>query len=493
MIEKISKKIINHNNDYGKLESQFFSCGYGQLVKAPYDSLKIPYSGQPVTISILIPCHNSVKTIRHCIQHISTNSYVIKYPYAVEVIVVDDGSNDKTFDVLTELSCPMKVLVIKQDQRYRSGALNTALYHASNDFILTCDSDMCLDTFCIEETAKRLQVLGKKALFVGFREDISLDKLSKQKVRSPHFWKDNRFCFDFSLIDPENMFALTDAYKSLGKNKKIYINSKNGINRDVWTLPRMAYGCLFACERQFFLDIGGYNETFRGWGYEDTLIGALAISMGKYIVPVPSMCGFHISHHVDMNTVRNTPNKHLYQELVTAPQYIVFDYIQQSRKFVKDSIVLSQRESVPLKKISQRKSDNYHFYLGEYRLIKSGKHYPKSLFYSGAHKLLLELFPNCIYSCFVHIAMKNFEKATSCFANNSSKEKAYLDSIDIEKLLTTANLWYSQGSVLLAFQYFSLYGLYKGFDAKLKRIIKRCVQKLTKKGNNEISWCTGTF
>ena len=106
------------------------------------------------------------------------------------------------------------------------------------------------------------------------------------------------------------------------------------------------------------------------------------------------------------------------------------------------------------KKISQRKSDNYHFYLGEYRLIKSGKHYPKSLFYSGAHKLLLELFPNCIYSCFVHIAMKNFEKATSCFANNSSKEKAYLDSIDIEKLLTTANLWYSQGSVLLAFQYF---------------------------------------
>lgn len=493
MIENILGKIIKHNNDYSKLESKFFANGYGQLVKTPYASSSIPYKGKPVTISILIPCHNSIKTIKRCIQHISVNSYVIKYPSAVEVIVVDDGSTDNTYECLAGLSYPMKVLVVKQNQRYRSGALNTALYHANNEFILTCDSDMCLDVFCIEEAAKRLQVLGCKALLVGFREDIDLNSLLKKETKTPRFWKDNRFCFDFSLIEPENMFALTDGYKKFGKNKKIYINSKNGVNRDVWTLPRMAYGCLFACDKNFFYQIGGYNEKFQGWGYEDTLIGALAIACGKYIIPVPSMCGFHISHPVNMDIVRSTPNKQLYQNLISAREYDCFDYIQQSRFFVKDKYNLGQSKQGVLCVSIRRKSNDYNFYLGEYKQVRTGGNYPKSLFYSGEHDKLLEIFPNSIYSCFVNIIRENIKGAIECYKKGAGKEKRYLNSIDKEKLLYTANLWYQQNSVLLAFMFFSLYGLTNGFDSKLKKQIKRCVRKIIEKVNNEVSWCARTF
>lgn len=269
MIKDVFEKIIKHNNDYSKLETLFFASGYGQLVQKPYESLKIPYCGKPVTISILIPCHNAAKTIKQCIRHIANNSYIIKYPDAVEVILVDDGSTDKTYDKLAKLYYPMKVLVIKQDQRYRGGALNTALFHAKNDFILTCDSDMCLDTNCIEEAAKRLQILGKKALLVGFRDNIPLEQLSKKIIKKPRFWKDNRFCFDFNLLEPENMFALTNRYKNFGHNKQIYINSKNGINRDIWTLPRMVYGCLFACDKSFFIALGDITK--------NSVVGALKI------------------------------------------------------------------------------------------------------------------------------------------------------------------------------------------------------------------------
>ena len=493
MIKNISRKIIKHNNDYSKLESLFFTAGYGHLVIEPYESLKIPYRGKPVTISILIPCHNSVKTIKQCLQHIADNSYVIKYPDSVEVIVIDDGSLDKTYETLRNVPYPMNVLVIKQDQRYRSGALNTALYHAHNDFILTCDSDICLDPDCIEEAAKRLQILGEKALLVGFRDNVASKQLLQKAVTRPHFWADNRFCFDFNLLEPENMFALTNGYKNFGHNKQIYINSKNGINRDIWTLPRMVYGCLFACDKKFFYTVGGYNENFCGWGFEDTLIGALAIAMKKYIIPIPSMCGFHISHPVDANVIKNTPNRALYNDYILAPKYDCHDYINESIRYVKDKY---ECRFIKPKKTHIRyphKTNDYYFYLGQYNSVKSGQNLVKSMFLGGKHEQLLQQFPTSIYACFIDIIQQNLDRAVQRYHSSHSKEKAYLQTVDPGKLIDTAYLRYNQGSVLLAFMYFSLYGLIKGFDTTLKRQLQQCGQEILKKSKNEISWCTRTF
>lgn len=473
-------RILKHNNNYSKLERKFFLSGYGTLVNNPYDSYKIPYKGTPVSISVIIPSYNSKKSILTCLKAIEANSYAQKYPSNVQIIVVDDGSTDKTYDFIKNKSFTISVQIIKQKNLYRAEALNTAIAFAKNDYIITCDADMILNNFCLEEFAKRCQILKDSAVLVGFRENTNEVNFSKIKYKTPKFWKDNRFNFDFNLLPPYNMFAETNAFKNLGKGKKIYINSKNGINRDYWNLQRMTYGCLFAASRKFFLKIGGYNNNFKGWGYEDTYIGAMAIANKKFIIPVPAASGFHVKHPIDVIAQKYTGNKKILSNLLLDNFNKKFDFISNYQEKVLEYKELKLKYKnlffVP-KKV--KITDDYIYYLGNYENIKHKKYLAESLFLTKNYGKC-KTFKNSIYSCFSHIMTGDYDKAEYLYKSQKNIQKNYLDKINIDKLLDTAELWYKQDSFLFAFIDFSLYALYNGFSSELTKKIKICAEKIKK-------------
>ncbi len=92
-------------------------------------------------ITILIPAYNEEGVIEKCILQI-VKDVDIKEGY--ELLVVNDGSKDKTLDILTNLSKKYKQLKIINHpvNKGLGGALRTGFKNAKGRIIITMDSDL---------------------------------------------------------------------------------------------------------------------------------------------------------------------------------------------------------------------------------------------------------------------------------------------------------------------------------------------------------------
>ena len=98
----------------------------------------MPESG--LSISIIIPCFNEEDAIEKTIAEIGQLSLL---PNSYELIVVDDGSNDGSLDILENLSQNTPWLkVIRHDiNRGYGAALKTGIRRAEGEFIVITDAD----------------------------------------------------------------------------------------------------------------------------------------------------------------------------------------------------------------------------------------------------------------------------------------------------------------------------------------------------------------
>lgn len=89
-------------------------------------------------VSVLVSCYNVAKYIPGFIKNISEQTYK-----DFELIIVDDGSKDSTFDLLIEQTKNLNnTKVVAHEQNMGLGAArNTGLRHASGKYIYFCDVD----------------------------------------------------------------------------------------------------------------------------------------------------------------------------------------------------------------------------------------------------------------------------------------------------------------------------------------------------------------
>ena len=97
-------------------------------------------------LSIIIPAYNVEKYIRECL--VSITSQYTKYEY--EVLVINDGSTDKTGEILKEFINDKRIKVITQKNKGFSGARNTGIDLATGKYIMFVDSDDILLENAIE-------------------------------------------------------------------------------------------------------------------------------------------------------------------------------------------------------------------------------------------------------------------------------------------------------------------------------------------------------
>lgn len=89
-------------------------------------------------VSILIPAHNEEKVIRSTLCSILNTSY----QGLLEVIVVDDGSTDKTAAIVREIAIQdPRVRLIQQPKMGKSIALDKAFQASSHNYLITLDAD----------------------------------------------------------------------------------------------------------------------------------------------------------------------------------------------------------------------------------------------------------------------------------------------------------------------------------------------------------------
>ncbi|MFC6601732.1 glycosyltransferase [Ectobacillus funiculus] len=104
--------------------------GRAQLSRAGNDSF------QPL-VSVIIAAYNEEKVISRTVQSILKSDY-----QHYEIIVVDDGSQDRTFAIVSEnFSSNERVHLIRKKNGGKSSALNRGIQKAKGDIIIAIDAD----------------------------------------------------------------------------------------------------------------------------------------------------------------------------------------------------------------------------------------------------------------------------------------------------------------------------------------------------------------
>lgn len=100
-------------------------------------------------VSVVIPAYNEESRIGKCLETIFSS----EYEGGIEVIVVDDGSTDRT----REIAGRYPVTVLKQNHEGKVAALNRGIAVAMHDFVLTIDADTFLKKNTIQEIVRPLK------------------------------------------------------------------------------------------------------------------------------------------------------------------------------------------------------------------------------------------------------------------------------------------------------------------------------------------------
>ena len=90
-------------------------------------------------ISIIIPAYNCEKTLVQCLSNVVNQTL-----QDIEVIIVNDASTDRTWDIIMECESqfPHLIMAINSDvNRGAGGARNVGLMYASGEYIGFVDSD----------------------------------------------------------------------------------------------------------------------------------------------------------------------------------------------------------------------------------------------------------------------------------------------------------------------------------------------------------------
>lgn len=193
-------------------------------------------------VSVIIPTRNRAKVVRECLNYILNQSYS---PY--EVIVVDDGSEDDTIDVLRGFSEFANFRYISIPERKGPAfCRNLGVKESDGEIILFIDSDIFTFSNFIEAHINTHKAYREEVLVVG--PVISISNIGREFPKKG------------SILDFSNA----------------YFASGNA------SLPK-----------DLFWQVGGFDEVFNVYGWEDIEFGFKLKRLGIKSVKNPSAVGYH--------------------------------------------------------------------------------------------------------------------------------------------------------------------------------------------------------
>lgn len=189
--------------------------------------------------SIIIPSYQQKEFLEEAIVSALQQDY--EYPY--EILVVDDGSTDGSYDIAAKYATehPVKVVLISQVNKGLASARNTGIMNAMGDWILPLDADDKLEPTAlrrIEETIKA----NKHADIIGL------------------------------------------SFTQFGDAEGEIVLSPTPVLDDFRTGNRIGY--CSAIRKSKLLAVGGYNPRML-WGYEDLHLTINLLTRGARIVTIP--------------------------------------------------------------------------------------------------------------------------------------------------------------------------------------------------------------
>ena len=188
-------------------------------------------------ISIIVPVYNEEKNIGNTLKSIFSNNYPKK---KMEVIVIDDGSKDKTSEIASKF--PVKLVKYKKNKG-KIFALNDGISRASHDIIINTDGDTILEKNTI------------KLLVEGFKDPGVGSVGGMYKAMKKYSLRKNPFKFILEKLQYLEYLG----YSLMRKQQEIL--------ESILVIP----GAIAAYRKQALLDVGGFDNDTVIEDYDITL------------------------------------------------------------------------------------------------------------------------------------------------------------------------------------------------------------------------------
>src|SRR5712692_3239953 len=137
------------------------------VLSITYSFRRAALSSSNLKVSVIVPAYNEEKSILSSIESLLAQDYD-----NYEVILVDDGSTDKTLEIATEREGP-RLKVIRQENKGKAEALNTGIRAAYGSLVLTVDADTRLNSGALRALADRF---SSDPALGGLAGNVKVDK-----------------------------------------------------------------------------------------------------------------------------------------------------------------------------------------------------------------------------------------------------------------------------------------------------------------------------
>lgn len=196
-------------------------------------------------VSVVIPAYNHERFIGAAVDSVLRQTHS-----NVELIVIDDGSTDRTGEIVKEITDP-RVTYLYQENQDAYNTINRGLSLATGDFIAILNSD---DVYTVDRLEKLLHAQRTSGAQCLFTDVIPIDDVGR-KLLDPAFgwniWHQKNRNFYFAckdlytaflkgnfMVTTSNLFLSREAVEKVGKFSSLrYLHDYDYIFRVLLAYP----------------------------------------------------------------------------------------------------------------------------------------------------------------------------------------------------------------------------------------------------------------
>ena len=213
-------------------------------------------------ISLIIPSYNTEKHL------INTYNSIRKYYKDVEMVIINDGSTDNTSEWLDSLEDNNVIKINSKERKGHTFFYDEGMRQATNEIVGIMHSDMIIGPNYIENMLKHL---SKGKVVCATRIEPPIHPAGKEKI-----------VMDFGM---DHNDLKIDEFESFCLNRQ-------KVSKDVTTKGIFAPWILY---KEDHFAIGGHDQTFAPYGYEDSDIFNRWILAGYEMIQSRDAFVYHLT------------------------------------------------------------------------------------------------------------------------------------------------------------------------------------------------------